>query len=161
VGWYVHNDASLLSWRGEEPRSALFLAQFPDLESVTYLLHLSGTSVTRDEDEDLSKSERDLISEFYVNVRVWTCQFCGSSVVTGKGIVDTIRGHLQGYRERQEAKGVVWNVPRVELTTYRSPRLFCGEFFVPRAVKIGAAKSRAVKRKAVKSKRAKATRGGQ
>jgi hypothetical protein len=51
VGWYVHDDASLLSWRGEEPWGAVFVAQFPDLESVTYLLHLSGTSVTRDEDE--------------------------------------------------------------------------------------------------------------
>ena len=104
MGWYVHDDTSLLSWRGEEPWSAVFLAQFPDLESVTYLLHLSGTSVTRDEDEDLSESGRDLTFEFYVSVRVWTCRLYGSSVVTGKGLVDTIRGLLEGYRERKEAR---------------------------------------------------------
>jgi hypothetical protein len=141
----VYNDTSLLSWRGEEPWSAVFLAQFPVLESVTYLLHLSGTSVTGDKGEDLSVSERDLTSEFYVGVREGTCQFCGSSVVTGKRIADTIRGHLEGYRERQEAKGVVWKVPRVELTTFRPPKFWSSEFFVPAAVK---------------SKRARAIRGG-
>jgi hypothetical protein len=155
VGWYVYDDASLLSWRGEEPWSAVFLAQFPVLESVAYILHLFGTSVTRDKDEDLSESERDLTSEFYVSVRVGACQFCGSSVVTGKRIADTIRGHLEGYRERQDAKGVVWKVPRVELTTFRSPKIWSSGFFVP-----GAVKSRAVKSKAVKIKRAKATRYG-
>jgi hypothetical protein len=156
VGWYVHDDASLLSWRGEEPWSVLFLTQFPVLESVTYLLHHYGPSGTRDKDEDLSESERDLASEVYVSVWIWTCRFCGSSVVTGKGIMDATRGHLEGYRERQEAKGVVWKVPRVELTTFRSPKIWSSEFFVPRAVK-----SKAMKRKAVRSKRAKATRGAQ
>jgi hypothetical protein len=145
VGWYVYNDTALFSWRGEEPWSAVFLAQFPDLESVTYLLRLFGTSVTRDKDEDLSESEKDLMSETHVSIREWTCRFCGSSVVTGKGIVNTIRGHLEGYRERQEAKGVVWKVPRVELTTFRLPVIWSSEFLAPRTVK---------------SKRAKATRGG-
>jgi hypothetical protein len=166
VHWY---NTLLLSWQGEEPWSAVFLAQFPDLESVTYRLHLSGTSVTRgedeDEDEDLTISERDLTSEINASVRVWTCQFCGSSVVTGKGIVDTIRSRLEGYRERQEAKGVVWKVPRVELIPFRSPKIWSSEFFVPvalksKAVKGRAVKGRAVKGKAVKGKRAKATRGG-
>jgi hypothetical protein len=87
----VHDDASLLSWRGEEPWSILFLTQFPVLESVTYLLHHYGPSGTRDKDEDLSESERDLASELYVSVWIWTCRFCGSSVVTGKGIMDTTR----------------------------------------------------------------------
>jgi hypothetical protein len=111
----------------------------------------SATYFSDVEDEDLPESERDLTSEFYVSVRVWTCRFCGNSVVTGKGIVDTIRGLLEGYREKQEAKGVVWNVPRVKLTTFRSPKIWSSEFFVPVAV--------AVKSRAVKSKRAKATRG--
>jgi hypothetical protein len=156
VAWSMYNNTALLNWRQEEPWGAVLLAQFPVLESVTYLLHLSGTSVTRDEDEDLSVSERYLTSEFHVSVRALACGFCGSSAVTGKGIVDTIRGHLERYKEKQEAKGVVWRVPRVELTTYSgSPKIWSSEFFVPVAMK-----SRAVKGRVVKGKRAKATRGG-
>jgi hypothetical protein len=160
VGLDVYNDTALSGWLKEEPWSAVFLAQFPDLESVTYLVQFYGTSVTKDEDEDLSISERNLTFGFNTSIRDWTCRFCGSSVLTGKGIVDTIRGHLERYREKQEAKGVVWKVPRLELAAYGSPKIWSSEFFLSVAMKGGAVKEKAVKEKTAKGKRAKATRGG-